>query len=103
MIYLVILVVASSLAIGRLWLMQRKQRSHLQTVDGFWNSLECLSEDPAPRQQRPESPVVRRARRARGTLSEAPDRPQPIDPARRQAAKKRIEARRRAMRSHSAS
>ena len=43
MIYLVILVLAASVSIGRLWMMQRRQRSHLQTVDGFRSSLQRLS------------------------------------------------------------
>jgi hypothetical protein len=87
--------VVAGAGIMRLWLLQRRQRSHLETVDGFRTSLERISEQTRAR------PVgVRRAGPNRP--SGAPRRPRPaprggaIDPARRAAAKRRIEARRRA-------
>jgi len=101
MIYLVILVLAASVSIGRLSMMQRRQRSHLQTVDGFRSSLQRLSEPAtlAPiRAQQParrkmavrRDPVPRRI----ATPRMAHRRPEKLDPARRAAAKRRIEARR---------
>lgn len=96
MVYLVILVLAASVAIGRLWLMQRRQRSHLQTVEGFRSGLERLAEPSTP---------VPGPRRTTGRVA-APTsngRTLELDPARRAAAKKRIEARRRAMRARAAS
>ena len=101
MIYLVILVLAASVSIGRLWMMQRRQRSHLQTVDGFRSSLQRLSEPAtlAPVRARPaggsqaavrKNPVPRRI----ATPRMAHRRPEKLDPARRAAAKRRIEARR---------
>lgn len=99
MIYLVILVVAASLSIGRLWMLQRRQKSHLQTVDGFRAGWQALSEPantgPAPRRRPPRhaSQPVEVARR-KATPRAAHRRPEKLDPARRAAAKKRIAARR---------
>jgi hypothetical protein len=101
MIYLVILVLAASVSIGRLWMMQRRQRSHLQTVDGFRSSLQRLSEPATldPVRVRPAGgpqAAVRRnpAPRRIATPRMAHRRPEKLDPARRAAAKRRIEARR---------
>ena len=101
MIYLVILVLAASVSIGRLWMVQRRQRAHLQTVDGFRSSLQRLSEPAslAPVRVRPaDGPqvAVRRdpAPRRLATPRMAHRRPEKLDPARRAAAKRRIEARR---------
>ncbi|MGH2777106.1 MAG: hypothetical protein ACRDJB_00490 [Actinomycetota bacterium] len=101
MIYLVILVLAASVSIGRLWMMQRRQRSHLQTVDGFRSSLQRLSEPAtlAPVRARPaggRQAAVRKnpAPRRIATPRMAHRRPEKLDPARRAAAKRRIEARR---------
>ena len=101
MIYLVILVLAASVSIGRLWMMQRRQRSHLQTVDGFRSSLQRLSEPATLAPVRALQParrkmVVRRdpAPRRIATPRMAHRRPEKLDPARRAAAKRRIEARR---------
>jgi hypothetical protein len=94
LIYLFIMVLVAGTGITRLWMMQRRQRAHLETVDGFRLSLERISEQtrarPAGGRRMPTRP------------SGAPGRPRPvsrsssIDPARRAAAKRRIEARRRA-------
>ena len=101
MIYLVILVLAASVSIFRLWMLQRRQRSHLQTVDGFRSSLQRLSEPatPAPARARPASGRQRSVRRDPpprriATPRMAHRRPEKLDPARRAAAKRRIEARR---------
>ena len=99
MIYLVILVLAASLSIGRLLMLQHRQKSHLQTVDGFRAGWEALSEpaNPAPA---PERRPARRApqqidvARRKATPRAAHRRPERLDPARRAAAKRRIAARR---------
>ena len=100
MLYLLIMVVVAAAGITRLWLLQRRQRAHLETVDGFRTSLERISE-----QTRARPPGARRAAPSRlhaGVPRHGAPRPRPvsrgaaIDPARRAAAKRRIEARRRA-------
>lgn len=94
MAYLVIMVLLAAAGITRLWLMQRRQRARTETVDGFWSSLERIekvSQEPTPTPRRASSRP--RAVRASGR----PGRPTPLDPARRAAAKKRLEERRRAM------
>ena len=102
MVYLVIMVLVAGTGITRLWLMQRRQRAHLETVDGFRMSLERISEQtrarPAGTRRAPVRPTG--AGRARPVASGGRPRPvsrsSSIDPARRAAAKRRIEARRRA-------
>ena len=93
MSYLVIMALLATAAIARLWIQQRKERSHQETVDGWQTALAKISEpNPvlrAPRRATPLTrPSVARARIGR--------EPQPLDPARREAAKRRLEARRRA-------
>jgi hypothetical protein len=94
LIYLFIMVLVAGTGIARLWMMQRRQRAHLETVDGFRMSLERISEQTRPRPH----PGRRMPTRPSG----AHGRPRPVtrsssmDPARRAAAKRRIEARRRA-------
>lgn len=88
MIYLLLLAALAGAGIGRLWLMQRRQRSHLETVDGFQKSLQRLSSSPHfSGRTRAAQPRVRRGPAHRPTL----------DPERRAAAKRRLEARRRSM------
>ena len=101
MIYLVILVLAASVSIGRLWMMQHRQRSHLQTVDGFRSSLQRLSEPATLATVRAQPPTRRKvgvrrdpAPRRIAMPRMAHRRPEKLDPARRAAAKRRIEARR---------
>ncbi|MGH2730305.1 MAG: hypothetical protein ACRDJI_06795 [Actinomycetota bacterium] len=103
MVYLVVVVVAALVGTTRLWLIQRRQRNHLVTVDGFWESLEKISSDRPPIRL----PAPRMAPRMR-TGSVRPVRgPAPLDPIRRDAARRRIAARRaarsRATRSRAAS
>lgn len=93
MSYLIFMVILAAAAIGRLWLQQRKERSHQETVQGFQTALAKISEPhPVTTGHRRGAPVSRvsagRTRPGRG--------PQPLDPARREAAKRRLEARRRA-------
>jgi hypothetical protein len=98
-IYLVILVLAASLSIGRLVMLQHRQKSHLQTVDGFRAGWEALSE-PANPASAPERRPARHApqhidvSRRKATPRAAHRRPERLDPARRAAAKRRIAARR---------
>ncbi|MFN2390200.1 MAG: hypothetical protein ABR575_11430 [Actinomycetota bacterium] len=89
--YLMIIVVVGMAGIARLWLLQRRQRGHLETVEGFRSSLEVLSEQSSFYYHRP-----RRAAGPRSLAGSAGRRPAPLDPARRAAAKRRLEARRRA-------
>jgi hypothetical protein len=42
-VYLLIMVLVAGAGIARLWLLQRRQRALLQTVDGFRESLERIS------------------------------------------------------------
>jgi hypothetical protein len=103
MIYLVILVVAASLSIGRLWMLQHRQKSHLQTVDGFRAGWQALSEPANPplapeRSSRHRGPHRQETPRRKATPRAAHRRPEKLDPARRAAAKKRIAARRAARR-----
>jgi hypothetical protein len=98
LIYLVIMVVVAAAGIASLWVQQRREKAHLSSVDDFRSSLERISarpvrfaRDAGPRRraQHPQGRTTTPARRApqhrtRGGL----------DPERRAAAKRRIEARR---------
>ncbi|MDQ3962731.1 MAG: hypothetical protein M3277_02300 [Actinomycetota bacterium] len=86
MTYLIIFMVVTGVGILSLWIHQRRQRSHLGSVDGFRKSLERISsgdiviaDDPVPH------PVGVRRRASRL---------EPLDPVRREAARRRLEARR---------
>jgi hypothetical protein len=99
MVYLVILVLAASVSIGRLWMLQHRQKSHLQTVDGFRAGWQALSEpaNPAPvveRRSTRHAPRHIGVSRRKATPHAAHRRPERLDPARRAAAKRRIAARR---------
>jgi hypothetical protein len=89
LIYLAIMVLVAGAGIARLWLQQRRENARMNSVDGFRDSLQKISSGPAnrrrtagPRTQRP-APAIHAPRTQ-------------MDPARREAAKRRIEARRRA-------
>ena len=86
MTYLVIFVFVAVAGIGALWIYQRRQRSHLGSVDGFRESLKKISARdivvPDTDEDRPT--YVRPNGR----------RLEPLDPARREAARRRLEARR---------
>ena len=93
MSYLIFMFLLAAAAIARLWMQQRKEQSHQQTVDGFQTALAKISGPHpyarSPRRGAPAArPSVARVRTGR--------QPQPLDPARREAAKRRLEARRRA-------
>jgi hypothetical protein len=60
--YLVILVVVAAAGIFRLWLQQRRERSQMETIEGFNTALEKISPDtPIPL---PKKAGSRRSRRA---------------------------------------
>jgi hypothetical protein len=92
-VYLVIMVVIAIAGIGRLWLIQRRHATSLQTVEGFRSSLERLSANS-------EASFVQSEPRPPRTPDQK-DMPvydpyrEPLDPQRRAAAKRRLEARRR--------
>ena len=107
MVYLVIMFAVAAAGITRLWLQQRKERAHLETVDGFRESLESISSEPI---RRPRAPRAERGSgRVRSDASaptpirhtppprrSAIPRYKPLDPERRAAAKRRLDARRKA-------
>lgn len=88
MVYLAIFLVVAGGGIGCLWLYQRRQQSHLDSVDGFRSSLERISTHeiviPTAQLERRHTPISSVSRR----------RPEPLDPERREAARKRLERRR---------
>jgi hypothetical protein len=93
-LYLAILVLLAAGGIFKLWRFQRRA-ARLDSVDEFWSGLERISAQPRPqpREKVERDPAVRAVAPRRSGR-----RPDPLDPDRRAAAKRRIEARRRAMR-----
>jgi hypothetical protein len=60
--YLIIVVVVAAAGIFRLWLQQRRERSQLETIEGFNTALEKISpETPIPLPKQPRSRGARRA------------------------------------------
>lgn len=86
MIYLAIMFVVAAVGMTVLWVQQRRERSHLETVESFQSSMEKISPEAGSRPASPRKPV------RRGSPAEA----NRLDPARREAARRRLEARRRA-------
>ena len=86
MIYLAIMFVVAAVGMTVLWVQQRRERSHLETVERFQSSLAKISPEAGPR----TSSTRKAARR------ESPGEASRLDPARREAARRRLEARRRA-------
>lgn len=89
MTYLVLMVVVALVGIGRLWLIQRRQQVRLGSMDGFKQSLERISGHTDFRARPTAAPTA-------SPSEEAP--PTALDPVRREAARARIQARRRATR-----
>ena len=88
MIYLAIFLFAACAGIGSLWMNQRRARRHLNTVDGFRSSLERISNREI---------VIPDSKPERVSITTRPSgsrRPEPLDPARREAARRRLERRR---------
>ena len=93
MVYLVLIVAIAIAGIGRLWWIQRRHATSLETVEGFRSSLERLSANSdAPFLQSEPRPA-----RAAGQEDKPVSDPylEPLDAQRRAAAKRRLEARRR--------
>lgn len=86
--YLVIFFIAAGVGIGSLWLYQRHQRKLLNSVGHFRTSLERISS---------HSVAIPQKHAERRTVTARPGgrrRPEPLDPARREAARRRLERRR---------
>lgn len=91
MVYIMILLLVAGAGIGSLWVQQRRQRAHLETSESFRTSLEKIAPHANP------GPFGRAARAGRRPASRGQvGRPVPMDPQRREAARRRVEARRRA-------
>ena len=96
MAYLLIIVVVATVGILRLWLQQRRLvKAEWRSVNGYRTTLERVSAHPAPRLSGAEQRTAIRRNMAPATGSPGPRGVTPMDPARREAAKRRIEARRR--------
>jgi hypothetical protein len=87
--YLVLMVVLAAIGIGRLWLIQKRQQARLGSMDGFKQSLERISGHSG----RPGQPAPVPAQSPEEAVP-----PTALDPVRREAARARIQARRRAAR-----
>lgn len=90
--YLIIFLLVAGGGIALLWAHQRRQRTRLDSVDGFRESLLRISSHTLPTDSTPERETPPRP-------AGAPRRLAPLDPARREAARRRLEARR-VIRSH---
>jgi hypothetical protein len=88
--YLVIFLAVAGTGIGSLWLYQRRARRHMDSVDGFRSSLERISMHEI---KIPDAPV-RPERSVAPARPSGSRRPEPLDPARREAARRRLERRR---------
>ena len=94
--YLVIMLVVAIAGVTRLWIHQRRQHAYLHSVEGFRASLEKMNPYNGKVHAR-RSSVVPGLRPAPRSSAGRPFRhPTPLDPTRREAAKSRLEARRRA-------
>jgi hypothetical protein len=85
-VYLAIMFVVAAVGMTALWVQQRRERSHLDTVERFQSSLAKISPEAGHRPARTRKAVRR----------ESPGEANRLDPARREAARRRLEARRRA-------
>jgi hypothetical protein len=85
-IYLAIMFVVAAVGMTVLWVQQRRERSHLETVERFQSSMAKISPEAGPRPVRTRKAVRR----------ESPGEANWLDPARREAARRRVETRRRA-------
>ena len=108
--YLVIMLLVAVAGVTRLYLMHRRERSQLDTIDGFRESLDRIGWHASPKRVTAR-PDIRARAVARSTATErtvsrshrattrssnrSSGRATRLDPARRAAAKRRLEARRR--------
>jgi len=92
--YLIIIAVVAAVGVVRLYLQHRREKVRVQEVDGFLDSLEAIAAPvsaparPVPsrgRQPNPRHPGPGAGQRSSSTA---------LDPERRAAARRRIEARR---------
>ena len=86
------MVLVAAAGITRLYMQQRRERLSVEKADSFWAGLERIAVHPDPRAT---APSKRRERTARPRLISGRGRNASMDPARRAAAKRRIEQRRR--------
>ena len=92
MVYLFIIVLAATIGIARLWLLQRREaRAQWHSLHGLRTSLAKVT---APGGQRVVGVDSRRGTRPQMNRPSSANLA-PLDPIRREAAKRRIEARRR--------
>lgn len=97
MTYLIILFLLAGAGILRLWLQQRRERSHKDSVDGFRAGLQAISTPTPQRSLRPANTSRAARPSVRPTSATKTGSSLSLDPARREAAKRRLEARRRAV------
>ena len=102
--YLMIMLVVGVAGVIRLYLMHRRERTQLSTIDGFRSNLERIGNHTTPRRSvaltRPDvKPRAKRVTSADQAIRRSHAgqyrRHAPLDPERRAAAKRRLEARRR--------
>jgi hypothetical protein len=106
-VYLVIIVVIAAAGIGRLWLIQRRHTTSLSSVEGFRSSLERLAgQQPVSAadgsstasyssELGAEAGAGESFRASQKVAAAGYPYVEPLDPERRAAAKRRLEARRR--------
>ena len=109
MLYLLIVLFVAAAGITRLYLMHRRERSQLNSIDGFRDSLDRIGWHASPKRvaARPDiraravaragtgERTVTRSHRTTARPQRGATRHNRLDPARREAAKRRLEARRR--------
>ncbi|MGH2819602.1 MAG: hypothetical protein ACRDJ5_02995 [Actinomycetota bacterium] len=95
MLYLGIMLGVAALGLFRLWLIQRKERrADWRDIDNLRASLERLSAQPTHTARPTRSERGRSGDLVKRMSHAGEARLSPLDPARREAAKRRIEARR---------
>ncbi|HYI45294.1 MAG TPA: hypothetical protein VE174_07535 [Actinomycetota bacterium] len=91
MIYLIIMVLVAVIGISTLFIQQRNQRAHMDSVEGFRASLQKIAPQAAPAPRR----RARTGARPQPARRRTSGRPVPLDARRRAEARRRVEARRR--------
>lgn len=97
MSYLIFFLLTAFLGIGWLWFHQKRQRATMDTVDGFRASLERLSEHSVAIPDREDQVNIldrQDEEHAPSGSQSSSRRPEPLDPVRREAARRRLQARR---------
>jgi hypothetical protein len=89
-VYLVIMFAVGAVGIGSLFVQQRRERAHMGSVEGFSNALSKIAPEAAP------GPFRKARPQRRPDPNRVPGRRVPMTAAQRQAAQRRVEARRRA-------